>query len=114
MHMIRNSDGSSSNNLFGIKAGADWHGDVAVSKTIEFIDGIAVSRDERFRSYDSPEESMKDYAKYMANNPRYESAYAQRSEPGKYFAELQLAGYATDPGYASKINGIIDRLEVTA
>jgi flagellar protein FlgJ len=109
-HIIRNEDGTPSYNLFGIKAGADWHGKVAVSRTLEFIDGTPVARDERFRSYNSFEDSMQDYAKHIANNPRYASAYQQRSDPRQYFAELQLAGYATDPDYASKINGIIDKL----
>jgi flagellar protein FlgJ len=37
--VIRNQDGSSSNNLFGIKAGPGWKGKVATAVTTEYVNG---------------------------------------------------------------------------
>jgi flagellar protein FlgJ len=37
--MIRNADGSNSNNLFGIKAGPGWKGKVATAVTTEYVNG---------------------------------------------------------------------------
>ena len=38
-HEIRNADGTTSHNLFGIKAGAGWKGAVAEVTTTEYVDG---------------------------------------------------------------------------
>jgi len=110
-HIMRNNNGSSSFNLFGIKAGNDWDGNVVVSRTIEYESGTAVTKSERFRSYESFEESMNDYARHISSEPRYKEAYEKRSEPEHYFTDLQMAGYATDPEYSNKINRILGRLE---
>ena len=110
-HVIHDSNGTYSFNLFGIKADNSWHGKVVMAKTTEFIAGKPVTKYERFRAYDSFEDSMLDYAKHISLEPRYAAAYRQRMEPEKYFAGLQLAGYATDPNYANKINRILSNIE---
>ncbi len=66
--------GSSSFNLFGIKAGSSWEGATASVPTLEFEDGVAVRKVERFRAYSSPADSFDDYARLIGNNPRYENA----------------------------------------
>ncbi|MBW8898036.1 MAG: glucosaminidase domain-containing protein, partial [Massilia sp.] len=45
---LRNPDGSSTHNLFGIKAGAGWHGGVAASATTEYVGGAALKTSARF------------------------------------------------------------------
>ena len=104
---IKNADGSSSFNLFGIKAGKGWTGKVAEVTTTEYIDGTPRKVVAKFRAYDSNEDSFRDYAKLINNNPRYEKARAQTDSATAYAMELQKAGYATDPAYARKLSGAI-------
>ena len=105
---IRNSDGSASNNLFGIKAGPGWTGKVATATTTEFINGVAHTRVERFRAYATPADSFKDYAKLITNNPRYDQVLAHAKDASGFAHGLQRAGYATDPLYAAKLTRIIN------
>lgn len=104
---IRQSDGSASHNLFGIKAGKSWNGSSLEAATTEYVGGQAQSTVERFRSYGSYEEAFRDYANLLRNNPRYGGVIG--SQDGAEFAKgLQRAGYATDPAYADKLNRIIN------
>ena len=105
---ILNADGSPSNNLFGIKAGADWKGAVAETTTTEYVDGRAVKTVARFRAYASPVESFADYARLMKDSPRYQQVLAQAQDAGSFAAGLQRAGYATDPAYAEKLTRVIN------
>lgn len=106
---IRNKDGSTSFNLFGIKAGKGWTGKVAEVTTTEYVDGVPRKVVAKFRAYDSYEESFRDYARLINDNPRYEKAQAtaKTGSAVAYAAELQKAGYATDPAYAKKLSGAI-------
>ncbi|MGY5449764.1 flagellar assembly peptidoglycan hydrolase FlgJ [Agarivorans sp. MS3-6] len=105
--VIANNDGTSSHNLFGIKADKRWQGDKAVVNTLEYRDGQAKQERAAFRSYDSFEESVKDYLSFV-EGPRYQQAVANGMDAKRYAAELQNAGYATDPQYANKIGQILD------
>lgn len=105
--MIRNADGSNSHNLFGIKAGPSWKGKVATAVTTEYINGRPHTKVEKFRAYDSPAESFKDYAKLIANNPRYEKVMQSGTDAAAFAQGLQKAGYATDPNYAAKLTRVI-------
>ncbi|HEX3140694.1 MAG TPA: flagellar assembly peptidoglycan hydrolase FlgJ, partial [Rhizobacter sp.] len=70
-HEIKNSDGSTSFNVFGIKAGGNWTGPTTEVTTTEVVDGQARKVKAKFRAYGSYEEAFTDYAKMMKNNPRY-------------------------------------------
>jgi len=107
---IRNKDGSTSFNLFGIKATKGWTGKVAEVTTTEYINGKAQKVVAKFRAYDSYEDSFRDYARLINENPRYDKAQATaRTGSAVAFAsELQRAGYATDPEYARKLSGAIN------
>jgi flagellar protein FlgJ len=105
--VIRNQDGSSSNNLFGIKAGPGWKGKVATAVTTEYVNGKPHARVEKFRSYASHADAFKDYAKMLSNNPRYEKVLAHGGDASTFAHGLQRAGYATDPQYAAKLSRII-------
>jgi flagellar protein FlgJ len=100
--------GTSSLNLFGIKAGSDWEGPRAVISTLEFVNGVPERRHEPFRMYRSISESFDDYVDMIRSKPRYAEALAAAT-PAEYFQGLQAAGYATDPDYAGKLNGILNR-----
>lgn len=131
---IRHADGSSSFNLFGIKAGAGWKGPVAEVTTTEYVDGQPRKMVARFRAYGSYAESFADYARLMQQSPRYrgvlaasrtstvESAAAGGSvapavaastategrRAARFAQSLQNAGYATDPAYAEKLTRVIN------
>ncbi len=101
--VIKNSDGTSSYNLFNIKADRSWRGKQAQVSALEFDQGIARRMSSGFRAYPSFQESFNDYVHFIKNNPRYESALMKTSNVGQYMRELQRAGYATDPSYADKV-----------
>ncbi|MGZ8194352.1 MAG: flagellar assembly peptidoglycan hydrolase FlgJ [Methylosarcina sp.] len=100
--LIKHSDGSSFN-LFNIKADKSWLGRKAQANAVEFDHGMAKKVNSPFRSYNSFEESFRDYVNFIKNNPRYGDALRQVGNPELYMHKLQQAGYATDPNYAEKV-----------
>ncbi|OHX11573.1 flagellar assembly peptidoglycan hydrolase FlgJ [Chromobacterium sphagni] len=100
---IRNSDGSDSHNLFGIKAGSDWQGKTATVMTTEYSGGVAQKRMETFRSYDSYADAFSDYAKVLKGSSRYKNVLNQGQNMYGFAQGLQAGGYATDPRYARKL-----------
>jgi len=105
---IKTADGSSSFNLFGIKAGPGWQGKVAEVTTTEYENGVAKKTVARFRAYDSYEESFKDYARLLTQSPRYAKVSQQTGSVQAFATGLQRAGYATDPAYATKLSRAIN------
>ncbi len=100
--IIKSNDGSSSYNLFNIKADKAWQGKKADVSTLEYREGVPIKEVAGFRAYDSYQQSFDDYVDFINSNPRYKAAL-QAQEPEQYMQELQQAGYATDPNYASKV-----------
>ena len=109
---MKASDGSDANNLFGIKAGPNWTGKVAEVTTTEYVNGQPRKVVAKFRAYDSPEDSFRDYAKLLTGNQRYAqavaSAQAAPDNAAAFAKHLQKAGYATDPEYANKLARVIN------
>lgn len=106
---IKAADGSPSFNLFGIKAGAGWKGKVVDARTTEYINGVAHTKVEKFRAYDSYADAFKDYARLLSKHPRYQSVIANAQDVRGFAVGLQRAGYATDPQYAAKLMNIINK-----
>lgn len=107
-HVMQRPDGSSSFNLFGIKADARWQGEQVVKQTLEFRDGVMQPERAAFRSYNSLAEGLDDYARFLQSQPRYRDALTADSATD-FARGLQQAGYATDPEYSSKIRSIMNR-----
>ncbi|WP_175970999.1 flagellar assembly peptidoglycan hydrolase FlgJ [Burkholderia sp. BCC0322] len=107
---IRAGDGSTSYNVFGIKATKGWTGRTVSALTTEYVNGTPRRVVAKFRAYDSYEHAMTDYANLLKNNPRYAGVLsASRSVEG--FAHgMQKAGYATDPNYAKKLISIMQQI----
>ncbi|NUT86973.1 flagellar assembly peptidoglycan hydrolase FlgJ [Pseudomonas corrugata] len=104
--VMRQPDGSSSHNLFGIKASQNWKGDSARAITSEFRNGEMVKETAEFRSYASYRDSFHDLVNLLQSNSRYQAVLKSADNPEQFVRELQKAGYATDPHYASKISHI--------
>jgi flagellar protein FlgJ len=105
-----NAQGECSFNLFGIKAGSQWSGATVNVPTLEFEAGIPVRKVERFRAYDSPADSFRDYAALIRDSARYASARGAGDNVEAFAAALQQGGYATDPHYAQKIAAVADEV----
>lgn len=105
-HLPTHSNGNTSNNLFGMKAGSSWDGDKVSVKTLEFEGGVPVQKHAQFRSYDNPGQSFDDYAQLISDNPRYAKALNHGEDVVGFARGLVSGGYATDPSYAQKIIAI--------
>jgi flagellum-specific peptidoglycan hydrolase FlgJ len=98
------------NNYFGVKAqtrvgtaGVVWF------DVWEVIGGRNVMQSEPFRAYNSIAESFVDHGRFFVENGRYTGAMAARDDARQFAREVNRAGYATDPAYASKLIGLMDR-----
>lgn len=105
---IRHRDGTTSHNLFGIKATSNWKGKVAEVVTTEYVNGVPRKQVAKFRAYDSYADSFRDYARLIGNSPRYDKAMDQIGSVQGFASGLQKAGYATDPQYAAKLSRAIN------
>jgi flagellum-specific peptidoglycan hydrolase FlgJ len=98
-------------NYFGIKGGSESPQYATNEYTDEWIE-IEAS----FRSYDSWEESMEDYAKLLANGTAWDSELYHGVIEADHYVEaaqaLQEAGYATDPDYSEKVISIVERYDL--
>ena len=108
---LRQADGSTTHNLFGLKATAGWTGDVATARTTEVEDGVAIGRTERFRSYPDATSAFRDYAQVLRDNPRLHGALNTGGDARAFAEGLARGGYATDPAYADKLVGVARRLQ---
>ncbi|MBD8574402.1 flagellar assembly peptidoglycan hydrolase FlgJ [Pseudomonas syringae] len=109
--IMRQGDGSSSHNLFGIKAMGKWKGAEARAITSEFREGKMVKETANFRAYGSFADSFHDLVSLLQNNSRYKEVINSADKPEQFVKELQKAGYATDPDYASKITQIAKQMK---
>ena len=105
-HVPGSETGSSSLNLFGIKAGSTWSGEKVSRSTLEFRDGIPQQETAQFRAYHDVGDSVNDYFHLLADNPRYTNVSNHGDDIEGFATALQASGYATDPEYASKISRV--------
>ncbi|MBC3830377.1 flagellar assembly peptidoglycan hydrolase FlgJ [Undibacterium amnicola] len=108
-HEIKALDGSTSHNVFGIKASGNWRGRTVDALTTEYVNGVAYQKVEKFRAYDNYGDAFKDYAKLIRDNPRYQSVLQNGGDASQFAHALQKAGYATDPQYAQKLTKVIQQ-----
>ncbi len=106
-HEVRDAKGTGSFNLFGIKAPAGYTGATVDAVTTEVVNGVAQKVVQKFKAYASYAESFIDYAKTVANNPRYEKAVQVAGDVVKFATEMGRSGYATDPDYGTKLARVL-------
>ncbi len=104
---ILDANGKTTHNIFGIKAPKNWSGKSVSVPTTEYENGVAVTKNERFKAYSSYKEAFDDYANLLKNNARYANVIGKKDSL-QFANALQKSGYATDPAYAQKLSGIIE------
>lgn len=83
-----NANARNANNLFGIKATKNWTGDVYINPEVK-------SESNKFRKYDSIEDGLKDYFKFLVANKRYRDAGVfDAANYREQMAAIARAGYA--------------------
>lgn len=103
----RSSLASEGNNHFGIKCHNNWKG-----KTMRADDD---AKNECFRVYSSAEESFRDHSDFLRYRDRYKFLFDfDITDYKSWAAGLKKAGYATDPGYASKLIKYIEDYDLSA
>lgn len=107
-HVPQRRDGSSSFNLFGIKAGQNWSGSSVTKPTLEFENGLPKPQLANFRAYDDVAATFDDYSELLLGNPRYADVRNHGGDVTAFAEALQSSGYATDPAYADKIRSIVN------
>ncbi len=107
---IKKVDGSTSHNVFGIKATKDWTGKTVSTVTTEYVHGKPQRVVEKFRAYDSYADAMTDYASMLKSNPRYAQVLNSSHDVNGFATGMQRAGYATDPHYAKKLISIMQKM----
>lgn len=68
-----------------------------------------------FRAYADPRESYRAHSEFLRNGKRYARLFDLGADDYVGWARgLRAAGYATDPQYADKLIGLIERYDLTA
>ncbi|PWC22144.1 flagellar assembly peptidoglycan hydrolase FlgJ [Brenneria roseae subsp. roseae] len=110
---IMTNDGKTSHNIFGVKAGGNWDGEVTSVMTTEYKNGQPYKLMQDFRVYDSYLHALNDYITLLTKNARYKDVLDANSAEQAAYA-LQKAGYATDPKYGEKLVQIIEQIRSSA
>ncbi|MCB1646956.1 MAG: glucosaminidase domain-containing protein, partial [Pseudomonadales bacterium] len=105
--VMQSAGGTSTHNLFGIKAGDSWDGNRVAVESIEVINGIAGKVRSFFRSYDSLLDSFRDYGDFITSQERYQPVLAEGTDEQAFTTALGASGYATDPAYGQKLQRIL-------
>jgi flagellar protein FlgJ len=102
-HIPAGSDGASSLNLFGVKAGGSWNGAAVNAQTTEYGAQGPASIAQPFRAYASVQQGVNDYVSLLQRHPRYQQALGSGDDVHAFASALTRGGYATDPAYAQKL-----------
>lgn len=97
------------NALFGIKCGNTWKGKFYDTRTKECYDGKNyVSITDKFRAYDSVQDSVSDYYDLITKSSRY-SAACNNDNAKDTITAIKNGGYATSPTYITTIMSIYNK-----
>lgn len=106
------------NNLFGIKSGSGWLGDIYTKRTAEHKpDGTINYIDADFRKYSTFEGCVMGLVYKYVNGTGWEShnryaAVLNQTDYKKATAAVKSAGYATDVNYPAKLNKLIEQCDL--
>ena len=101
-----------SNNHFGIKCKEYWKGGTYFHKDDDRNEQGQLIKS-CFRAYPRVMDSYVDHSNFLKSSPQYWWIFKIDKKDYKRWAEaIQMNGYATDPSYASKMVGIIEKYEL--
>lgn len=106
-HVPQTESGSSSHNLFGVKADPSWGGSVANASTREFLHAQWQTTQANFRAYPNIEAAVKDFV-HVVGQVLSGIGHGAASTASEWGRLLEKGGYATDPGYVSKLKSVVD------
>lgn len=95
------------NNYFGIKADRSWKGASVVFDTHEEIGGKRIGMPDAFRAYKTLDDSVRDHAKFIKENPRYGACFQETTAEG-WARALEKARYATASDYADRLIAVMN------
>jgi hypothetical protein len=94
------------NNFFGIKAQPGYQGNHQTLDTQEDFGNGLQNVKQRFRAYDKPEDSFRDWSKLLQQD-NFKAALDPNLDDAGFAKALHAGGYATDPNYATKLTNVI-------
>ena len=95
------------NNFFGLKSHGKSGGEDL--GTTEEVNGVKKSTTSNFRTYNSVEDSIKDYVNFVKSNSRYEKAGVFNAKtPQEQAKAFGKSGYATGSNYGNEITSTIN------
>lgn len=96
----------------GVKYGTAWKGKYYNTMTREVYSGKNYNIRDKFRAYDTVDESIEDYYDLIGKSSRYANAIG-KTNPRVVITAIKNGGYATDPNYIPIILSIIDKYGLT-
>jgi flagellar protein FlgJ len=110
--ILKKQDGSSSFNLFNIKAGSSWSGERLSTNTLEYQQGLPRQERASFRAYESSAQSFDNYVSLIKSDRYQQSLQRYRQPDGQFSSEgymqgLRDGGYFTDPDYLDKVKNVM-------
>lgn len=100
------------NNYFGMKCGSAWQGKSVNLKTKEeYTVGTLTSISANFRVYDTMEEGIEGYFKFISAK-RYANLKGV-SDPYQYLVNIKADGYATSSAYVDNVYNVIKKYDLT-
>jgi flagellum-specific peptidoglycan hydrolase FlgJ len=99
------------NNLFSIKAGTSWTGEVIELPGMEWHQSGGWRRERSlWRKYDNWTDCLQDYGQIIASLPWYQDAFKNYYDTEKFLAGLLMngsePGWASDPDYFAKVKAV--------
>ncbi len=108
----RSSLSATDNNFFGMKCftqGKYANGCRTYTTNECTAAGVCYSTSAVFRTYASSLDSFRDHGALLAGASRYAAAFNYTNDPNQFAAEIHKAGYATDPGYTTKLVALMTK-----
>ncbi|MGA4670283.1 glucosaminidase domain-containing protein [Propionibacteriaceae bacterium Y1923] len=105
---------SQHNNYFGIKCNrvnpSPYQSGCVDMLTTEYdANGNPYQIIDSFRTYTSVANSMLDHGHYLRTRGLYNAAFPKNEDPCQFAIEVRRGGYATDPGYATYLIGMMQQ-----
>lgn len=90
-------------NYFGVKYSGRAGEQYIEMETAEYVKGVRVMVQARFRKYATVQDSFDDHARLISSSKRYAPAMRAAADPQAFAIALQTCGYSTNPKYAEQL-----------